>query len=42
MGNRFVNPIKCVSNDLGEVDFDYRIMFKACSKIQGFKWNNSI
>ena len=24
----FVNPIQCVSNDLGEVDFDYRIMFK--------------
>jgi B12-binding domain/radical SAM domain protein len=27
-GKLFVNPIKCVSNDLQEVDFDYRIMFK--------------
>jgi len=24
----FVNPMKCVSDDLQEVDFDYRIMFK--------------
>jgi len=27
-GSHFVNPIECVSKDLKEVDFDYRIMFK--------------
>src|SRR5665811_1227930 len=27
-GKTIVNPIKCVSDDLGEVDFDYRIMFR--------------
>ncbi|MEI7615954.1 MAG: TIGR04190 family B12-binding domain/radical SAM domain protein [Actinomycetota bacterium] len=27
-GSHFVNPIECVSKDLQEVDFDYRIMFR--------------
>lgn len=36
-GRTVANPIKCISTDLNEIDFDYRIMFKQVMRYKNMK-----
>jgi len=36
-GKAYANPIKCISADLEEIDFDYRIMFKEVIKYRDIR-----
>lgn len=36
-GRSVANPINCISTDLNEIDFDYRIMFRQVMRYKGLK-----